>query len=77
LFQLRGRAVPVATVISRDIDPYIASSTAQDRALREMRMLLKGPPDGAIQTKWIDHQGKTLEVVLHRNASKNRSTGIW
>jgi hypothetical protein len=64
---------PVATIIRRDIDPYIASSTAQDRALREMRMLLKGPPDGAIQTKWVDLQGKTLEVVLHRNASKNRS----
>jgi carboxyl-terminal processing protease len=64
---------PVATIIRRDIDPYIASSTAQDRALREMRMLLKGPPDSAIQTKWVDLQGKTLEVVLHRNASKNRS----
>ena len=25
-----------------------------------------------MQTKWVDVQGKTLEVVLHRNASKNR-----
>lgn len=64
---------PVATIIARDVDPYIASSTVQDRALREMRMLLKGTPDSTMQTKWLDLQGKTLEVVLHRNASKNRA----
>lgn len=38
-----------------------------------MRMLLQGPPDSTMQTKWVDLQGKTLEVVLHRNASKNRA----
>jgi carboxyl-terminal processing protease len=64
---------PIATIIARDLDPYIASSTVQDRALREMRMLLKGPPDSTIQTKWVDLQGKTHEVTLHRNASKNRA----
>jgi carboxyl-terminal processing protease len=64
---------PVATIIARDLDPYIASSTVQDRALREMRMLLKGPPDSTIQTKWVDLQGKTVEITLHRNASKNRA----
>lgn len=64
---------PVANIIARDVDPYIASSTVQDRALREMRMLLQGPPDSTMQTKWVDLQGKTLEVVLHRNASKNRA----
>lgn len=62
----------VATIIARDIDPYISSSTVQDRTLREMRILLQGLPDSTMQTKWVDLQGKLLEVALHRNASKNR-----
>jgi carboxyl-terminal processing protease len=64
---------PVQRIIERDLDPYIASSTTQDRALREMRMLLKGRPDSTVQTKWLDLQGNTVELTLHRNGSKDRS----
>jgi C-terminal processing protease CtpA/Prc len=64
---------PVRTVITRDLDPYIASSTAQDRALREMRMLLKGQPGSSLHTKWLDLHGKITELVLIRDASKNRA----
>lgn len=64
---------PVRTIIERDLDPYIASSTIHDRALREMRILLQGPPDSTVHTKWLDLQGNTVELTLHRNGSKNRS----
>ena len=64
---------PIKTIVERDLDPYIASSTPQDRALREMRMLLYGPPDSAIQTKWIDLHGNIIEITLTRNGSKNRA----
>jgi C-terminal processing protease CtpA/Prc len=64
---------PVRTVIERDLDPYIASSTAQDRALREMRMLLNGQPDSTVHTKWLDLQGNTIELDLRRDGSKNRA----
>ena len=64
---------PVRTVIERDLDPYIASSTAQDRALREMRMLLSGQPGSTVHTKWLDLRGDTIELVLRRDGSKNRA----
>ena len=64
---------PVRTVIERDLDPYIASSTAQDRALREMRMLLNGQPGSTVHTKWLDLAGQTIELDLHRDGSKNRA----
>jgi carboxyl-terminal processing protease len=62
----------VDTIIARDLDPYIASSTPQDRQLRRMRMLLVGPPDTQIRTKWLTLDGKTVEVTLTRNGSKHR-----
>lgn len=64
---------PVQTIIETQLDPYIASSTTQDRSLREMRMLLKGPPNSTVQTKWLGLDGNTVELALHRNGSKNRS----
>jgi carboxyl-terminal processing protease len=64
---------PVQTIIQRDLDPYISSSTPQDRALREMRMILNGPPDSTIQTKWLGLDGQTIELTLHRDGSKNRA----
>ena len=64
---------PVQTIIERDLDPYIASSTAQDRALRETRMLLNGKPGSSVQTKWLDPHGDVTELNLVRDGSKNRS----
>lgn len=64
---------PVRTVIERDLDPYIASSSPQDRALREMRMLLNGQPGSTVHTKWLDLQGHTIELDLRRDGSKNRA----
>jgi carboxyl-terminal processing protease len=63
----------VQTIIKRDLDPYISSSTAQDRALREMRLLLSGQPGSAVDTKWLDLQSHTSEITLHRDGSKNRA----
>jgi carboxyl-terminal processing protease len=63
----------VQTIIQRDLDPYIASSTAQDRALRVMRMLLKGQPGSSFHSKWLDLYGKITELVLLRDGSKNRA----
>lgn len=65
--------IPVRTVIERDLDPYIASSTIQDRQLRQMRMLLQGPPNSTIQTKWLTSDRKTIEVPITRNGSRNRT----
>ena len=64
---------PVQTIIERDLDPYIASSTPQDRALREMRTLLNGPPDSSVHTRWLDLHGNVTELDLVRNGSKNRA----
>src|SRR5437879_13844388 len=64
---------PVQTVITRDLDPYIASSTAQDRALRDMRMLLKGQPGSSLHTKWLDLHGKITGLVLISDASRHRA----
>lgn len=64
---------PVRTVIERDLDPYIASSSRQDRALREMRVLLNGQPGSTVHTKWVDPRGHTIELVLRRDGSKNRA----
>jgi len=63
---------PVATFIERDLDPYISSSTMQDRQLQRMRMLLDGPPDSTARTKWRTIEGGTIDVALTRNRSKNR-----
>lgn len=64
---------PVQTIIQRDLDPCIASSTAQDRALRVMRMLLKGQSGNSFHSKWLDLHGKVTELVLLRDGSKNRA----
>jgi hypothetical protein len=50
----------VATIIERDLDPYIASSTPQDRDLRRMRMLMAGRPGSTMHTKWISPEGKLV-----------------
>jgi carboxyl-terminal processing protease len=63
----------VQTIIERDLDPYISSSTAQDRALREMRMILQGPPDSSMETKWLDPRGHAIQLTLRRNGSKSRA----
>src|ERR1051326_6387498 len=64
---------PVRTIIERDLDPYISSSTTQDRQLRQMRMLLQGAPGSQMRTKWRTLEGKEIEASLIRNASQNRS----
>ena len=66
--------VRVDTIIERDLDPYISSSTIQDRQLRRMRMLLQGPPGSQMRTKWLSSEGKSIEVSLTRNGSQNRSS---
>jgi C-terminal processing protease CtpA/Prc len=63
---------PAATIIERDIDPYISASTLQDRQLRWMRQLLQGPPGSLIRTKWLTTGGERVEVPLVRNGSRNR-----
>lgn len=37
-----------------------------------MRLLLQGPPDTQVRTKWLSLEGKPIEVSLSRNASKKR-----
>ena len=64
---------PVSRIIQRDLDPFISSSTLQDRQLRRMRMLLDGPPDSQMQTQWLTLQGKIVEATLTRNGSHNRA----
>jgi len=66
-------ATPINEIIKRDLDPYISSSTIQDRQLRWMRMLLLGPPGTTIRTKWLGIEGKITEVMLTRNGSQNRN----
>jgi carboxyl-terminal processing protease len=63
---------PVATIIERDLDPYISTSTPQDRDLRRMRLLMQGPPGSAMRSKWLSPEGKEIEFTLTRNGSKNR-----
>ncbi len=63
---------PVQTIIERDVDPYISSSTMQDRQLRQMRALLQGPPGSQMQTKWLSADGKIVEATLPRNGSQHR-----
>jgi hypothetical protein len=64
---------PVKTIIERDIDPYISSSTIQDRQLRWMRLLLQGPPGSQMRAKWLTPDGDILETLLARNGSQHRS----
>jgi C-terminal processing protease CtpA/Prc len=66
-------STPVTTIIERDLDPYISSSTTQDRQLREMRMLLQGPPGSTARTRWRTLEGATVDVALIRNESQNRA----
>lgn len=63
---------PVNRIIERDLDPYISSSTIQDRQLRQMRLLLDGPPGSQIRTRWLATDGKVVEVSLARNGSERR-----
>lgn len=63
---------PVSTIIESDLDPYIASSTAQDRQLRQMRMLLNGPPDSKMRTRWVSPDGAAVDAELTRNRSQHR-----
>ena len=63
---------PVETVIHRDIDPYIFSSTVQDRQLREMWVLLQGPPGSTARTKWRGLDGQVIDVALTRNGGTHR-----
>jgi C-terminal processing protease CtpA/Prc len=63
---------PVKTIIERDIDPYVSSSSPQDRELRWMRQLLAGAPGSRMQTKWLTPDGKTVEVALPRDGSEHR-----
>jgi carboxyl-terminal processing protease len=70
LLMIDGR--PVRTIIEHDLDPYIFSSTVQDRELRQMRLLLEGPPNSQARTAWRAPDGKEIEVLLRRNGSQNR-----
>jgi hypothetical protein len=71
LFAIDG--TPAATIIERDLDPYISSSTIQDRQLRQMRMLLQGPPGSQARTRWRTPEGKEIEVSLTRDGSQHRN----
>ncbi len=62
-----------ATIIERDLDPYISTSTIQDRQLRQMRMLLQGAPGSQARTRWRSADGTETEIALTRNGSQNRS----
>jgi C-terminal processing protease CtpA/Prc len=64
--------VPSSTIIERDLDPYIFSSTIQDRRLRQMRMLMGGVPGSQMRTKWIAPDGTAVEATLTRNGRENR-----
>jgi carboxyl-terminal processing protease len=70
---LEVNATPVNEITKRDLDPYISSSTIQDRELRWMRMLLLGPPGTTLRTKWLGIDGKITEVMLTRNGSQKRN----
>ncbi len=63
---------PLSTIIARDIDPYIATGTIQDRRLRQMRALLRAAPDSTLKTKWLALDGKTIDVELKCDSSKRR-----
>lgn len=63
---------PSSAIIERDIDPYISSSTIQDRQLRQMRMLMEGPPGSRMRTRWLSPDGATVEATLTRNRSEHR-----
>jgi len=69
LLELDG--TPVQTIVQRDIDPYLSSSTLQDRQLQRARRLLEGPPDSVVRTKWRSPDGAMVEVPLRRNLSSN------
>jgi carboxyl-terminal processing protease len=62
---------PVETIVARDIDPYISSSTIQDRQLQRSRRLLQGPPDSHVETTWRSPGGKIVKAELLRNRSAN------
>jgi C-terminal processing protease CtpA/Prc len=64
---------PVDVVIRRDIDPYIFSSTVQDRQLRESWMVLQGPPGSTVRTKWRALDGQAIEATLTRNGAQHRA----
>ncbi len=71
LIEVDGR--PIADVIARDIDPYIFSSTPQDRRIREMSTVLQGPPGSIAHTKWLTLDGLTVEAAIPRNSSDHRT----
>ena len=63
---------PVQTIIARDIDPYISSSTIQDRQLQRARRMLQGPAGTHVETTWRAPDGKVVKLALARNRSINR-----
>jgi hypothetical protein len=71
LIEVDGRAV--ADVIEHDIDPYIFSSTPQDREINEMSSVLQGPPGSIARTKWLTLDGLTVQVAIPRNSSQHRA----
>lgn len=64
--------IPVETIIARDIDPYISSSTIQDRQLQRSRRLLQGQPGTHVQTTWRSPDGKFVQLALTRNRTTKR-----
>lgn len=71
LIEVDGR--PVADVIEHDIDPYIFSSTHQDREVREMSAALQGPPGSIAHTEWLTLDGLTVQAAIPRNGSEHRA----
>src|SRR5690242_18894270 len=62
---------PVQTVITRDLDPYIASSTAQDRALREMQRMIRGQEVQVSGSGYLLEQAVRAEVRPFPGSSEN------
>jgi hypothetical protein len=58
----RNRRRPVDEIIRQDLDPYISSSTTQDRELREMRMLLEGEPGSLMKPSGARSMGMRLRL---------------
>ena len=71
LLEIDGRSV--SDVIEQDVDPYIFSSTAQDRKRREMFTVLDGAPGSTVHTRWLTLDGRVVDVAIPRNGSGHRA----
>ena len=71
LLEIDGRSV--SDVIEHDVNPYIFSSTVQDRERREMFAVLDGVPGSTAHTRWLTLDGRVVDVAIPRNGSEHRA----